>query len=104
MDGAKQQEIGRHPILKWYGERFSEFLLRPRSQLMVIGLGFGDLHVNEAIEKAVAQGLRLFVIDLAGAEIAFKLNKTRQRGQMIGPDSREDMLKASLAGGSARSA
>jgi hypothetical protein len=42
------------------------------------------------------------VIDPTGAELAFKLNKTRQRGQIVGPDNLEDMLRASLIGGSRR--
>jgi hypothetical protein len=102
MGGAKQQEIGRNPILKWYAQQFSELLLQPNSRLMVIGYGFRDQHVNDAIEKGVTAGLKLFVIDPAGAELAFKLNETRQRGQIIGPSAVEDMLKRALTGGSRR--
>ena len=102
MGGAKQQEIGRNDILNWYAREFEASLLQPNSRLMVIGYGFGDPHINEVIERAVTRGLKLFVIDPAGAELAFKLNKTRRRGQIIGPDPLEDMLRASLIGGSRR--
>lgn len=102
MGGAKHQEIAGSSILNWYAQQFEAFLLESNSRLMVIGYGFGDQHINEAIEKAVTRGLKLFVIDPAGAELAFKLNKTRQRGQIIGPNNLEEMLRASLIGGSRR--
>jgi hypothetical protein len=41
-------------------------------------------------------------IDPAGAELAFKLNGTRAKRQITGPDKYEDMLRASLVGGSRR--
>ena len=48
MGGAKHQEIGRHPILTWYKQRFETLLSQPNSRLMVIGYGFRDEHVNQA--------------------------------------------------------
>jgi hypothetical protein len=102
MGGAKQHEIGRSSILSWYAQQFEASLLKPGCRLMVVGYGFGDQHINTAIEKAVTHGLKLFVIDPAGAELAFKLNKTRQSGQIIGPNPLEDMLRESLIGGSRR--
>jgi hypothetical protein len=102
MGGAKQQEIGRHLILTWYKQRFETLLSQPESRLMVIGYGFRDQHVNEAIEKGVARGLKMFVIDPAGAELAFKLNQTRQSGQIPAGSLLEDMLQRSLIGGSRR--
>jgi hypothetical protein len=76
--------------------------MQPDARLMVIGYGFRDPHVSDVIGRAVERGLKLFVIDPAGAEIAFKLNETRQRGQIPAPNKLEDMLKASLIGGSRR--
>lgn len=69
---------------------------------MVIGYGFRDQHVNDAIDAGVAKGLRLFVIDPFGAELAFKLNDTRQNRQIVGPSAVEDMLKNALIGASRR--
>jgi hypothetical protein len=102
MGGAKLREIGRIPILNWYAQQFEAALLQPNSRLMVIGYGFGDQHINEIIQKAVNSGLKLFVIDPEGAAIAFKLNETRRPGQIVGPNSVEDMLQSSLIGGSRR--
>jgi len=79
IGGAKQQEIGRNPILSWYAKEFARCLQESNSRLLVIGYGFRDNHVNDAIGDGVTRGLRMFVIDPQGAELAFKLNQTRQR-------------------------
>jgi phosphatidylserine/phosphatidylglycerophosphate/cardiolipin synthase-like enzyme len=59
---------------------FENALSAADSRLLVIGYGFRDKHVNEVLERAIAKGLRLFVIDPNGAELAFKLNRTRSGG------------------------
>lgn len=102
MGGAKAIAIGRNPILGWYSKQFDEYLGGPGARLMVIGYGFRDPHINNAISRAVAQGLKIFVIAPDGAELAFKLNPTRQRGQIIGPSEVEDTLKEALIGASRR--
>ena len=102
MGGAKQQEIGRHPLLKWYATQFAQMLCEPNTRLMVIGYGFRDLHVNGAIDEAVKRGLKMFIIDPAGAELALRQNKTRQRGQIPAQTGLERMLQDSLIGGSRR--
>ena len=33
---------------------------------MVIGYGFNDPHINDAIGRAVAKGLKIFIVDLRG--------------------------------------
>jgi SIR2-like protein len=104
IGGAKQQEIGRHPILKWYAREFARFIREPKARLMVIGYGFRDNHVNDAISEAVAGGLRMFVIDHPhGAELAIKMNETRQRASIAVATPLEIMLQQSLIGGSRRS-
>ncbi len=45
----KRAAIGQHPILEWNYECFKEYLQKPDTRLMVIGYGFGDGHINEAI-------------------------------------------------------
>ncbi len=103
MGGAKAQEIGRNPILRWYSQKFDEYLLRPNARLMVIGYGFRDPHINTAIRAAVEKGLRVFIIAPDGAELAFQLSPTRQRGQIVVPTDEENMLKQALIGASRRS-
>jgi hypothetical protein len=65
---------------------------------------FKDEHVNTAIDKAAAQGLRMFVIDPRGARIAYEMNETRKRNQISAGDAPlEQLLQRSLIGASRRS-
>ena len=102
IGGAKQQEIGRNPILNWYGQEFARCLQQPNTRLMVIGYGFRDNHVNGAISEGVARGLRMFVIDPQGAELALKLNETRRGAAIAAPTDLERLLQRALIGGSRR--
>jgi hypothetical protein len=102
IGGAKQQEIGTFPILREYLSNFESALMRPKSRLMVIGYGFRDNHVNDVLEKAITSGLRIFVIDPNGAELAFKLNRTRTSSTIAVNTSLEMMLKKAVIGGSRR--
>jgi hypothetical protein len=70
---------------------------------MVIGYGFGDEHINEVLTQAVESGLKIFLIDPMGAELALKLNKTRSSGQIICGTPLEGVFQKSLIGGSRRS-
>jgi hypothetical protein len=63
MGGQKAVSIGRFPILKWYHDEFRKMLRRPSARLMVIGYGFGDSHINDAIADGLQSGLKLFVAD-----------------------------------------
>src|SRR5690606_5974353 len=87
MGGAKPNEISRNPILRWYADQFDAWLCEPGARLMVIGYGFRDQHINAAIKKAIDLGLRMFIIAPEGADLAFKLNPTREPGQIIGPSA-----------------
>jgi hypothetical protein len=102
VGGSKQQTIGTFPILRSYLSTFEKALMAPGSRLMVIGYGFRDNHVNDVLEKAISTGLRLFIVDPNGAELAFKLNRTRMSGQIPAPTSLEAMLKQAVIGGSRR--
>jgi hypothetical protein len=102
MGGAKPNEISRHPILRWYAQEFESRLVSPGTRLMVIGYGFKDRHINDAIAKAVGSGLRMFIIAPAGAELAFALSPTRANRQIIVESAEELMLKQSLIGASRR--
>lgn len=102
MGGAKSASIKENAILAWYARLFDEHLSRTDSRLMAIGYGFGDEHINDAIKAAVKTGLKLFIIDPNGSEVAQKLNDTRKRGQIICETDLERMLQDALIGASRR--
>lgn len=102
IGGSKQQAIGTFPILGSYLRAFEDTLTTPGSRLLVIGYGFRDVHVNEVLERAIAKGLRLFVIDPKGAELAFELNETRKNRQITAPTPLEAMWRQGVIGGSRR--
>jgi len=101
LGGSKQQAIGTSSILRSYLDAFADAVSAADSRLMVIGYGSLDKHVNEVLERAIAKGLRLFVIDPNGAELAFKLNRTRSAG-IATSTMLEAMLKQAVVGGSRR--
>ena len=82
MGGQKTKGIGQTPILTWYAKQFDEYLARPQAKLMVIGYGFRDDHINDAIRKAAEKKLQIFVIAPEGADQAMKLNLTLSSGQI----------------------
>ena len=101
MGGAKQQAIGRFPLLTSYLQAFEHALTQPFAKLMVIGYGFRDLHVNQVIAKAMMNGLRLSIIDPRGVEVTFNVIKSgATQGET--PSSLDALLKRSLAGASRR--
>ena len=102
MGGAKAREIGQTPILNWYAQVFEDCLSQQPSRLMAIGYGFRDGHINAAIGRAVERGLKLFVIAPEGAELARRINPTRDRAAIAVPTPLESMLEASLIGASRR--
>jgi hypothetical protein len=76
MGGNKAVEINQYPLLTWYHQKFSEYLLRG-TRLMIIGYSFSDHHINQAIMRAAEkQTLRLFIIDPQGVDV---LNKQDSR-------------------------
>jgi hypothetical protein len=101
LGGAKQQAIGASSILRSYLDGFENALSASDSRLMVIGYGFRDKHVNAVLERGIAKGLRLFVIDPNGAELAFRLNRTRSAG-IAASTTLEAMLRQAVVGGSRR--
>lgn len=102
MGGAKAAEIGQHTILRWYAEKFEEYLSRGGTRLMVIGYGFRDAHINALIEGAINSGLKMFIIAPEGAEIAMRLNPTRAPGLITVSTGLEEMVQRSLVGASRR--
>ena len=61
MGTRKTLMIGNVPLLAWYHEVFEEVLSDGDVRLLVIGYGWADEHINEAIAAAVKNhGLRVF--------------------------------------------
>lgn len=57
----KIDRINAEPILKWYFELFIEQLKVPDTKLLIIGYGFNDKHVNEAV--ANTENLKIYIIN-----------------------------------------
>lgn len=59
----KRTQIEDEPLLKWYNELFRAAVLRPRADVLCIGYGFRDGHINEILEEGIGSGARLHVVD-----------------------------------------
>jgi hypothetical protein len=105
MGGRKEKEIEFHPILSWYMEQFERHLWGGAARLVVIGYGFRDEHINRIIIRAARDySLRMFVVDPAGADIAWRVNSSRGTGASIGAESDlESAFKQAVQGASRRS-
>jgi hypothetical protein len=60
LGGHKAVQIGRYPVLKKYGDELQARLAQAGAKLMVIGYGFNDQHINDAIARGVEKGLKDF--------------------------------------------
>lgn len=101
MGANKVQDMTLHPILLRYMQAFEEHLNAADSRLMVIGYGFRDEHINQVIQAAVLQsGLRLFVVDPAGANVAWRVNPKRANvGAIHNPAELESDLERAFRAG-----
>jgi hypothetical protein len=88
--------------LRWYAQQFEDYLSRPNTRLMIIGYGFFDPHITDPIVKAVESGLKIFIIDHKGPDLAKSLNPTRLPGRIIVPTPLETMFEHGLIGSSTR--
>jgi len=69
MGTNKEATIASKAILEWYHQQFLDYLNRPDTRLMIIGYGFSDTHINEAIVQAsLTSGLRMYVVHPAGLQ------------------------------------
>jgi hypothetical protein len=60
---AKTEIIKKEPLLQWHLSLFEDVLREPERNLVVIGYGFGDKHINDVIAAAIRDhGLKLFVV------------------------------------------
>jgi SIR2-like domain len=81
MGKAKIAQINQHPVLRRYFEYFVECLSKPHTRVTVIGYGFAEEHINEALLEAGRRGtMRMFVVHPSGREIL-----VRQRNAQIPP-------------------
>ena len=63
IGGEKKERIASEPLLRWYLKIFEQLLAGPACNLLVIGYGFKDVHINELICDAIKNHqLRVFVI------------------------------------------
>ena len=58
----KVRQIERNQLLNWYFEIFKNKIKEPETKLMIIGYGFKDAHINEALENA-AINLKIYIIN-----------------------------------------
>ena len=102
IGGTKSKAIANTPILQAYIDAFQNALSAADAKLMVIGYGFRDDHINEAISSATKSGLRLFNISPQGSDAAKASNAGR--GGLVQPQNNaiEDAFEASLFGASRR--
>ena len=71
MGTGKADAIQNNALLAAYHKEFAKSLQTPNTRLTIIGYGFLDDHINEAIEVAVKNhGLKFFVVDIRGIAIA----------------------------------
>jgi len=60
---GKVNQIQKEPILSWYFNLYKKIISQPNSQMLIIGYGFGDKHINEVIAKSIKNyGLKIYII------------------------------------------
>lgn len=63
VGGEKEERITKEPLLKWYLDLFREVLRGPECNLLVIGYGFQDSHINRVLTDSITNdGLKVSVI------------------------------------------
>jgi len=81
MGKTKLGQINQHPVLRRYFEYFTACLSQPNTRLTVIGYGFADEHINDALLQAGRRGtMKMFVVHPRGRQIL-----VRQLGAQIPP-------------------
>jgi hypothetical protein len=98
MGGDKVTAISGSAVLKAYAAEFDRQLTTPGTRLMIIGYGFGDHHINAAIERAASGGgLEIFIIDPWGSEAP---DPMRRRDNVIRVQPPVNQTQAKLIGAS----
>lgn len=102
LGGGKARAIERYPVLRWYAQVFSECLNDPESRLMIVGYGFRDPHINDVLTQAIDSGLKIFVIDQLGADVAAATNPLPKSAIGFKPTALEESVQRALIGASRR--
>lgn len=102
MGGGKAREIKSSPILSAYATEFAQ-RVSSGGRLMVIGYGFRDQHINQAIFEGAQKGLEMFIVDPRGADLAIELNTTKKRAHIAFETDLEQCFRNCLIGASRRS-
>jgi hypothetical protein len=101
MGANKATTLAGHPVLKWYFDKFQEYLSQP-VRVMTIGYGFRDEHINRAlIDAAKQKKLQLFVVDPLGDKAIAQGNRSRG-GAIYAREEIEEELEPVLIGYSSR--
>lgn len=70
---TKESDIKKEPILTKYFDIFKEVLLKPEQNLLIIGYGFGDEHINKILVHAINNSkLRLHIINPQSVDDLFE--------------------------------
>jgi hypothetical protein len=89
---GKEDTIAGIPLLRQYGEIFRNYLFHGGTEIMVIGYGFADRHINAALlEGAREHSLKMFLVNPLGTR-AFAAH------QQISPSGRNELLDIPLIG------
>jgi len=89
LGGGKQKALQQHPLLVRYQEIFLEHLCRPNNRLMIVGYGFNDEHINEAILTGTKAALKIFIVDPRGVDAIAKIDKDQTvRPNLIGESTK----------------
>jgi SIR2-like domain len=102
LGGGKARAIERYPVLAWYSHLFVSLLSRPDARLMLIGYGFRDEHINTALIQAMEAGLRIYIVDPAGPDVAGATNRVPKNAIGYKPTNLEETVQKSLIGYSRR--
>lgn len=63
---GKEEAIAGSNVLRSYQETFRDCLFRGGTQVMVLGYGFGDSHVNDVLcEAARDHALKMYLVNAA---------------------------------------
>ena len=101
MGEDKAGSIKGSKVLSLYASEFERRLSEPEARVMIIGYGFGDNHINVALNRAAAAGgLKAFIIDpVAGADAP---DPDLGKVKLIGAASPLQPIQKALIGASRR--
>ncbi len=83
MGGNKTASISMFQVLARYQAEFQAMLSQPDTHIMIIGYSFGDPHINDTIQTAATNGLKIFIIDTLGVDVIDKRNARAQKTEPV---------------------